>query len=679
MAADIAVLSLRIDSTGMKEAQQGLEKLSTTGAVVETMAKRLSAAFASYQIGTWAKETILLTARYDTLGVAMNAVGKNAGYTAATMTFYQRALQDTGISALEARNTLTMMAGAQLDLANSAKLARIAQDAAVIGNLNSSEAFERMIQGIRSGQVEILRTIGINVNFEQGYQKLAKTLGKTAADLSEFEKMQARTNQVIAYGSQISGVYEAAMGTAGKQIKSMDRYASDLQVSLGKVFQPTLKVVVDDMTTALKGSAEALERNNVAANKLGIAYGEMLRKAGGIPGVLSSLGTGTMGPTTLWKTFQAWRAQGRGEDPFKTDRVMADWSQVGMSESEGGEGGDPYGAIALAKKAAALEAAAKAAEAYAKVITPLNQALAYERILMGQGERAAYAWKLQMQNVHKADAAALLVKWDHVRVLKEWKKSLEELDKAEANWLKNSRKPREINPNIVEDMVSTFQMAQDAGDPMRWERQGLVDQAAALDRWKDTMPLENYAKALETIRLKDMQLRAQSGDTWAILGEVVTRNAGMATDHLMDWMNATDGLGRSWDTFGKLVQNVLRDLVLQMQRAIIQQKLMEPLFKMAGLAIAAGSGNGGTPSYNTGSGNYGDAGFDANFSMVNPVGGGKGGTNIGAINVHVSTEGGTSKVSGEGGGATQAQLGRLISAKVIEVMVDQKRPGGLLA
>lgn len=220
----------------------------------------LGLSFSAIKLFDLAKEAAMLNARYTTLGVTMQVVGANAGYTADEMARYEQQLQKNGIAMIESRETLTKMASAHMDLAEAAKLSRVAQDAAVIGGINSSDAFNRMVDGIRSGEVEILKTIGINVNFEQSYKKLAQQLGKTSDELTETEKVMARTNAVIEKGADIAGAYEAAMGTAGKQVTSMQRYIDNLKVTAGEVFQDLLIVAVTQFTGALKDANTEAER-----------------------------------------------------------------------------------------------------------------------------------------------------------------------------------------------------------------------------------------------------------------------------------------------------------------------------------------------------------------------------------------------------------------------------------
>ncbi|MEA5113014.1 MAG: hypothetical protein VB050_03220 [Geobacteraceae bacterium] len=247
-------------SNAFNSTRKDIDLLDAAVGKLKNAAAALGLSFSAMKLIELGKDAAMMAARYETLGVSMDVVGARAGYTAAELDKIETSLHKNGIAMIESRDTITKMAGAHMDLAKASELSRVAQDAAVIGGINSSEAFNRMIDGIQRGEVEILKTIGINVNFEDSYKRIAQQLGKTADELTETEKVTARTNAVMEKGKDIAGAYEAAMGTAGKQVTSMKRYMDNLKVTLGEVFQDALIVSVETLTGTLKDANTESEK-----------------------------------------------------------------------------------------------------------------------------------------------------------------------------------------------------------------------------------------------------------------------------------------------------------------------------------------------------------------------------------------------------------------------------------
>ncbi|MCK5558059.1 MAG: hypothetical protein KAJ01_06765, partial [Candidatus Hydrogenedentes bacterium] len=203
-------------------------------------------------VGLTAKTT-LLAARVETLGVVLKTVGGHAGYSAAQLQEFEDAVKSQGITTQVARTALTRMMQAQLDLTKSTDLARIAQDAAVIAGINSSEAFNNMIYAINTLNPRVLKTMGLTISLEQAYSEYAKTQGITVNQITMQTKKQIAMNEVIKAGSMITGAYTSAMDTAGKKMSSLSRHFEEAGVALGQAFLPLFSALIDLVTKLIKG------------------------------------------------------------------------------------------------------------------------------------------------------------------------------------------------------------------------------------------------------------------------------------------------------------------------------------------------------------------------------------------------------------------------------------------
>lgn len=260
--ADRATKSI---SRGSRSASKDVQALGSSANSSAEFFKRFASiagtAIAGIKLTSLIRESADLNSRYEQLGGIMTVVGRNAGISAGEVNNYAAEVRAMGITMLESRQTVISMTQAQLDLSKASDLARVAQDAAAVAGINSTEALGRLINGIQSANTQVLRGVGINVQFEQGYRDMAAQLGKTSAELTEAEKAQSRMNQVLAAGADIAGSYESSMDSATKQLGSTARYVEDLKVMWGELFSEANRQLVfqySDGLKALLGVTEAL-------------------------------------------------------------------------------------------------------------------------------------------------------------------------------------------------------------------------------------------------------------------------------------------------------------------------------------------------------------------------------------------------------------------------------------
>lgn len=230
--------------------------------------------------------------------------------------------------------------------------------------------------------------------------------------------------------------------------------------------------------------------------------------------------------------------------------------------------------------------------------------------------------------------------------------------------------------------LENFQRVQGWADPVTAGMEQIKRDRAFLDANEGLLGAESYQKGMEVLNRDLLKLRAANGDTWAIMGQTVVANSGMAADALTRWSSNVDGLGVSWHTLGDTVRNVLADMIRQMERAVIQQKLLDPLISV-GLKAFTGSFN--DTKYGTGTGNYSDSGYDANFGMANrgasfeAMASSRGGGASVQTSIVVQVGDGGAKADTKGGGDIGVEIGRVVEGAINQWANRESRVGGRLA
>jgi len=210
--------------------------------------------------------TTLVASRIKELEILLEVTRKNAvgvaesqGNMAKAMSLSSSAVQnqvqgirDLHLSGRVANETVAALIRYNLDYTKATELARLAQDAATFAMQDSSQALDGLIHGITTLQPRILRSYGIMVNLNEAYRVYAKENNLVATNLTQAERQQAAFNAVLAQAPAIAGAYEASLGSATKQIRSLYTDTQNLAEAYGEFLEPALAGAVSGLRQFLQ-------------------------------------------------------------------------------------------------------------------------------------------------------------------------------------------------------------------------------------------------------------------------------------------------------------------------------------------------------------------------------------------------------------------------------------------
>lgn len=191
------------------------------------------------------KDAVVTAARAEELDVVLRNMSHVLSMDTQVVKEYEESIKALNIRTDAARETLLLFMRMNLDVAESTKLARIAQDAAVISMEDSSDALQGILHGIMTLQPRVLRTHGIIVNLDMAYREYTESLGTTVDALTMEEKQEIALQEVLKQGVRLQGAYESAMETASKRARSLKRETYESARIFGEALVPALGAGVD--------------------------------------------------------------------------------------------------------------------------------------------------------------------------------------------------------------------------------------------------------------------------------------------------------------------------------------------------------------------------------------------------------------------------------------------------
>jgi hypothetical protein len=279
---DILKYTLELDSSKFQgdavkaDAAVGNLANSIKGTLTGALAG-LAAGFSAVKIGEFLKEATMMAAQEELMTVALQQLGRTAGYSASSLESLAGKVSALGFTMGGSRQFLMRLIQNQVDLAQATKLATVALDLTAISGRPAEEVLDTLTMSISSLMPRALKQLGMVIDMTAAEEKYAASIGRTgealkAQPLNESERRLAMINAVLEKGTTIAGAYTAALGTAAGAMIPLGVQVTELKEKIGSLLTPALAALIPLLDRAAEGFrklfANATERETELFTKM---------------------------------------------------------------------------------------------------------------------------------------------------------------------------------------------------------------------------------------------------------------------------------------------------------------------------------------------------------------------------------------------------------------------------
>jgi hypothetical protein len=237
-----------------------------------TYAANLFAASAAYTALSNAANTANMVQGLDQLGAQS---GRPLGTLAKNLV----AVTDNAISLKDAMTATAQATAAGMSSANLLRLGTVAKQASQALGIGMTDAVSRLSRGITKLEPELLDELGLFTKIEQSNNDYARSLGKTAGSLTDFEKRQGFANSVLKEAEEKFGKLKIDANPYDKLSASMSNLSFKALDLINKGLLPIVDLLAKSplaLTGVLLGIGSIIIKQAIPAIGL---YKEALRSA----------------------------------------------------------------------------------------------------------------------------------------------------------------------------------------------------------------------------------------------------------------------------------------------------------------------------------------------------------------------------------------------------------------